>query len=80
MSDFNLFLLIICIIWFLCVMCMLYMIFKLDDIVGNIEDRFTYFNEELVILADVLKEYQKRIDQDDIPSIPLPTGKNVSGW
>lgn len=56
----------------------LYMIFKLDSIADNLESSFTFFNEEIITLSDILKDYQKRLDQEDIPTIPLK--KDVSGW
>lgn len=80
MSETTIFWIIWAVTYLVTIGFLIYMIFKMYDIVENLEDRFTYFNEELIILSDVLKKYQERIDNEDIPSIPLPFNKNVSGW
>lgn len=78
MKDLSLILGIFAICSVLVNLVFAYLIVKLDDITSNLEDRFNEFNEELIILSDVLKEYHNVLDQVDIPLIT--ENKNVSGW
>lgn len=78
MKDVYIILGIFCVCIGVLILLMLYLVFKLDDITNNIEDRFIYFNEELVILADVLKDYRDFIDNDN-NTIPLKYEK-ISNW
>lgn len=75
----NYMILIMLLVWLVVLVFLLFAAYLVYEASSNLDISLQQFNEEILLLTDVLKEYHEYIEVCSLPTINI-SGKNDSGW